>query len=98
MAVMIARLAGRGLIFAAALGRSLTILACTLVYGPLFVIGLASRPTGRRMLSSYVGEAEANGHRWASLIAAAIDHVAEMFGGRPDHCRRAYLHYRGLDD
>lgn len=91
---MIARLA----IFLAALGRSLTIMACTLVYGPLYVVGLASRPSGRQMLSSYVGEAEANGRRWGRIAAAIIDSVMMQFGDRPDHCRRAYLHYRGLDD
>tara|TARA_R110000782_G_scaffold167129_10_gene259378 strand:+ start:14307 stop:14582 length:276 start_codon:yes stop_codon:yes gene_type:complete len=91
---MIARLG----IFAQALGRSITILACTLVYGPLYVVGLASRPTGRQMLSSYVGEAQANGHRWARIVAWIIDTTAVQFGDKPDHCRRAYLHYRALDD
>lgn len=95
---MIRGILARAGVFAAALGRSLTILACTLVYGPLFVVGLASRPSGRRMLSSYVGKAEANGHRWGRIAAAIIDGVMVQFGDRPDHCRRAYLHYRGLDD
>lgn len=91
---MIARLR----IFLLALGRSLTILACTLVYGPLFVAGLASRPSGRRMVSSYVGEAAANGHRWGRIAAWMIDAAAEQLGDGPDHCRRAWLHYRGRDD
>lgn len=95
---MIRGILARAVVFAAALGRSLTILACTLVYGSLYVAGLASRPSGRRMLSSYVGQAEANGHRWAGPVAWMIDTVMVQFGDRPDHCRRAYLHYRGLDD
>jgi len=80
-----------------ALLKALDILACTLWLAPLYVFGLADKPTGRRMISSYVGEAAANGHRWARRAAAVIDYAAIALGDAQGHCDRAYRHYRGLD-
>lgn len=80
-----------------ALLKALDILACTIWLAPLYVFGLADRPSGRQMISSYVGLAASNGHRWAKRAAAVIDWAFELMGDKPDHCRRAYLHYRGLD-
>lgn len=80
-----------------ALLRAIDILLCTLWLAPLYVFDLADRPSGRQMISSYIGKAAANGHYWAQAAAEVIDGVFEALGDRPDHCRRAYLHYRGLD-
>lgn len=80
-----------------ALLRALDILACTLWLAPLYVLALADRPSGRQMISSYVGKAASNGHRWGQIAARLIDRVAMLLGDRPDHCLRAYRHYRGLD-
>lgn len=73
------------------------ILACTIWLAPLYVFGLADRPSGRQMISSYVGKAAFNGHRWARRLAAVINWAFELMGDGPDHCHRAYLHYRGKD-
>lgn len=80
-----------------ALLRAVNILLCTLWLVPLYVVGLADKPSGRKMISSYVGKAAANGHYWARVAAEVIDGVFEALGDKPDHCRRAYLHYKGLD-
>lgn len=80
-----------------AMWKALDIVGCTGWLGTLYPFGLADRPTGRRMISSYVGMAAANGHRWALLAAAVIDWGAMRLGDRPDHCARAFRHYRGLD-
>jgi hypothetical protein len=80
-----------------ALIKALDILACTIWLAPLYVLGLADKPTGRRMVSSYIGKAAANGHRWARIAAAVIDYGAVTLGDAPEHCGRAYRHYRGLD-
>jgi hypothetical protein len=74
------------------------IFICTLWLGTLYIFGLADRPTGRQLISSYVGKALTNGHRWAVRAAAVIDKGAMLLGDRPDHCARAYRHYKGLDD
>lgn len=80
-----------------ALLRAIDIVACTLWLAPLYVVGLADRPSGRQMISSYIGWAEANGHRWAVVAGWLIDRAALALGDRPGHCDRAYRHYRGLD-
>lgn len=81
-----------------ALLKAIDILACTMWLAPLYVVNLADRPSGRQMISSYVGKAMVNGHRWAMVVGTAIDWVFEtFFGDKPDHCVRAYLHYRSLD-
>lgn len=80
-----------------ALLRALDILACTLWLAPLYLLGLADKPSGRQMISSYIGKAAANGHRWAIRAAMVIDWCAVRLGDRPAHCWRAYQHYRGLD-
>lgn len=65
----------------------LDVVACTLWLAPLHVLGLADKPTGRQLISGYVGKALVNGHKWAKPVAAAIDAV---FG--ENHCRDT--HYR----
>lgn len=91
------RAATRVQLSALAMLKALDILACTIWLGPLYIIGLADKPTGRRMISSYVGMAVSYRRRWAYVAAAVIDWCAERFGDRPGHCHRAWLHYRGLD-
>lgn len=68
---------------------ALDVLACTLWLAPLHALGLADKPTGRQMISGYVGKAAYNGHRWAFLPERLID---GLFGR--GHCLKAYL--RGL--
>lgn len=80
-----------------ALGRARDIDWCTNWLVPLYIVALADRPSGRQMISSYVGKAAFNGHYWAIAVEHVIDSAAELLGDRPGHCLRAYLHYRGLD-
>lgn len=81
-----------------ALLRAIDILICAVWLAPLYMVGLASRPTGREMISTYVGEAAHNGHRWAYRAAAAIDWFFVLIGDKPDHCYRAFIEYHELDD
>lgn len=81
-----------------ALLLSIDILACTLWLAPLHVFGLADRPTGRMMISSYVGRAAHNGMRWGLIAAAVIDWLACRCGALPDHCERTWRFYHGKDD
>lgn len=83
---------------ARALLRAIDILACAIWLGALYPFGLASRPSGREMISSYVGEAAFNGHRWGRIAAAAIDRLFEWLGEGPGHCQRVFIKYRYLDD
>jgi len=87
----------RLLIFLMALGRTITILLCTLWFGPLYVVGLASKPTGRQMTSSYLGEALYNGQKWAIPIAGLVDSLFEELEGKSNHCLNTYLKYKGLE-
>jgi hypothetical protein len=80
-----------------ALLRAADILLCTLWLAPLYVVGWADKPSGRQMISSYVGKAAENRRIWALVAEAVIDTFAVALGGEPYHCRRAYFHYRGLD-
>lgn len=77
---------------------SLDILLCTVWQGVLYPFGLASKPSGRRLVSSFVGEAAFNGHRWAIRLAAVIDRLFLALGDKPEHCLRAYINYGSLDD
>ena len=88
---------GRLKVAAFAFLRSIDILFCTIWLAPLYVVGLADRPSGRQMISSYVGKAASNGHYWGIAAEGVIDAIAEAFGDRPGHCLRAYLHYREID-
>lgn len=80
-----------------ALARARDIDWCTNWLAPLHLVGLADRPSGRQMISSYVGKAAANGHRWARIAAFLIDMGAVALGDTPEHCERAWRHYQGLD-
>lgn len=82
---------------AMALLKAEDILACAFWLAPLYLIGLASRPSGRQMISSYVGGAASAGYQWARVAAVCIDLGAMMFGALPNHCHRCWLAYRGLD-
>lgn len=75
-----------------------TILLCTVWQGALYPFGLASKPSGRRMTSSFVGEAAFNGHRWGRITAAIIDRMFLLLGDKPEHCHRAFINYGSLDD
>jgi hypothetical protein len=77
---------------------TLTILLCTLWQGALYPFGLASKPSGRRMTSSFVGEAAFNGRRWGRIMAAVIDRAFLMLGDKPQHCHRAFINYGTQDD
>lgn len=77
---------------------TLTILLCTIWQGALYPFGLASKPSGRRMTSSFVGEAAFNGHRWAKVATAVIDRMFLMLGDKPGHCHRAYINYGTQDE
>lgn len=82
-----------------ALARSLDIFVCTWFWlAPLYVFGLADRPSGRQMISCYVGNAAMNGMRWAIRAAAIIDWLACKVGDKPNHCSRSYLRYKGKED
>jgi hypothetical protein len=76
---------------AIALLIAIDVLLCTIWLAPLYVFKLSGRPTGRQLISGYVGLARINGHRWARIAAAVIDWIFEKLGDGPDHCRRVYL-------
>ena len=78
--------------------RALDLLACTAWLCLLYPFGLADRPTGREMVSSYVGRGAFHGRRWAIRAAAVIDWLFLHLGEAPDHCLRAYLFYSRLDE
>ena len=73
------------------------IVACFLWIAPLYLVCLADRPTGRQLISGYVGKAAHNGHKWGTRAAAVIDWLAMWVGDGPDHCRRAYEFYLPVD-
>ncbi len=77
---------------------SLDILLCTIWQGALYPFGLASKPSGRRMISSFVGEAAFNGHRWGIILATIIDRAFLAMGDKPEHCHRAFINYGSHDD
>ena len=91
---MKARLATAGI----ALLIAIDVLICTLWLAPLYVAGLASKPTGRQLVSGYVGRAAINGHRWAIVVEGVIDWVFERIGDGPTHCARVYLRDRGTGE
>jgi hypothetical protein len=78
--------------------KAIDILLCTIWLAPLYICNLADKPSGRQMISSYVGQADFYGTRWGRRAAAFIDWGAKLLGDEPDHCRRAFLAYRDLDD
>jgi hypothetical protein len=78
---MLARLKESGFAFLIAFD----VVACTVWLAPLYVFKLAERPTGRQLISGYVGRARANGHRWAIPAAAVID---TLLGD--GHCHGVY--------
>lgn len=70
---------------------AIDVLLCTIWLALLYPLKLSGRPTGRQMVSGYVGLARINGHRWARFAAAVLDWIFERLGDGPDHCRRVYL-------
>lgn len=83
---------------ALAMFRALDLLACTIWLSLLYPFGLADRPTGRQLISGYVGKAAHNGMPWGRRMARLIDWLAMRFGDKPDHCQRAFLFYSRLED
>jgi len=77
--------------------RLMDILLCFLWLAPLYIVGLADRPTGRQLVSGYVGKAAYNGHRWGVRAATVIDKLAEWLGDGADHCHRVHLFYLPVD-
>jgi len=75
---------------ALALLITIDILACTLWLSPLYLVGLADRPTGRELISGYVGGAAINGRLWALRAEAVINW---LFWWEPDHCRAVFRRY-----
>ena len=69
------------------------IVLCFCWLAPLYLVGLADRPTGRQLISAYVGRARINGHRWARAAAAVIDALL----GR-GHCVHIATRYAGFAD
>lgn len=82
---------------ALAMLRTADIAVCTVWLCVLYPWGLADRPTGRQLISGYVGKAAHNNQRWGLRAARAIDWLALRFGDGPDHCRRAWLFYMCID-
>ncbi len=60
-------------------------------------MGLADRPTGRQVISAYVGKAANNGMSWGRRCSKIIDWLAIKVGDGPDHCKRAYEYYLPVD-
>lgn len=81
-----------------ALAKAIDILVCTLWLAPLYVLNLSDKPTGRQLISSYVGRAAFNNKKWGLVAAKVIDYIAKLFGDDIDHCYRAYIKYKGLDE
>lgn len=77
---------------------ALDVLLCALWLALLHPFNLASRPTGRQLISGYVGKAAHNGHRWGRIAALVIDWLFWALGDGRDHCRRTYLSDRGTGE
>ena len=77
---------------------AMNILVCTIWQSVLYPFGLASRPSGRRMISSFVGEAQFNKRRWGMVLGPVIDRLFLAIGTGPNHCVNSYLRYGHLDD
>lgn len=71
----------------------LDIIACFLWLAPLYMVGLASRPTGRQLISAYVGRAAINRQRWALTVEKIIDSVVGA-----GHCRTTSINLKGVAD
>lgn len=80
-----------------ALLRATDIWFCAWWLAPLYVLGLADKPSGRQMISSYIGKGQMHGWRWARIAGGLIDRAAQLLGDKPAHCIRAYRHYKDLD-
>lgn len=75
----------------------LDIFACVIWLSLLYPFGLARKPTGREMISSYIGYCAFTGANWAVEAAKVLDWCACKLGDKPNHAQRAYLNYKGLD-
>lgn len=72
------------------------IAVCYVWIASLYLIGgekWAGKPTGRQMISAYVGRASLNGHRWARIAAKVIDAVMGK-----SHCLLMANRYAGFAD
>jgi hypothetical protein len=77
--------------------RAIDILGCTIWLCLLYPWGLADRPTGRQLVSGYVGKAAHNEMPWGIRMARVIDWCARRLGDGPDHCRRAFMFWHRLE-
>lgn len=77
--------------------RVTDIVVCYLWLAPLYLFGLADRPTGRQLISGYVGKGAHHGQPWAIRSAKVIDWLSAKLGDEPNHCKRAYLFYLPVD-
>jgi len=77
---------------------ALDLLLCTIWLTTLYPFGLADRPTGRQLISGYVGKAAFKGMPWGIRLARWIDWAAVQLGDGPGHCVRAYLFWQVLEE
>lgn len=68
----------------------LDVVLCTIWLVPLHILGLADKPTGRQLISGYVGKASFNGHRWGRVVERMIDSILGA-----GHCHRAFINGQG---
>lgn len=76
---------------------ALDLLLCTIWLSLLYPFGLADRPTGRQLVSGYVGKAAFHGQPWGIRMARWIDWAAARLGDGPNHCLRAYAFWKRLE-
>lgn len=77
---------------------SIDILFCTIWQASLYPFNLASKPSGRRLISSFVGEAAYNRQKWGLLLEPIINFVFDRLEKEPEHCYRAFRKYEHIDD
>jgi len=61
------------------------------------VAGFADKPSGRQMISTYVGGALVANRKWAYYAAAIIDYFAYLITGKRDHCLLSYERFGQYD-
>ena len=59
-----------------------------LIAVPIYVVAGGATPSADETISSRVGRAAIEGHRWGLVLEAIIDRLFILLGARPDHCRR----------
>lgn len=69
----------------------LDVIGCTIWLSPLYLLGLADKPTGRELISSYVGRCAISGAPWALIAERIID---ALFWWQVSHCRATFRKYQ----